>query len=272
MPAAPRSRHPPGCGAPLLRGGPLAGRDRRRAGHQPSQRLADAHRGAEAGHRRDPDQRPGRPGARAGGRAARPFGLRDVRVAHAGTGAGQRLEDQVGTQAARLLLDNLKDSMTVALSWGHALQSMVYATTADQELPRPHARPARRRPLLDPQRDQRPGAGPRARRTPRAPTTASCTRRPRSSPPRLADALLAEPSIAESLAQAAPGRPGLRRDRHPHATAPPPRSSTRSNLSAGATAGVLGRRPGRRHRGPLLRRPRPARSTAPSRTASSASP
>ena len=28
---------------------------------------------------------------------------------------------------------NLKDSMTVALSWGHALQAMVYATTADQE-------------------------------------------------------------------------------------------------------------------------------------------
>ena len=36
-------------------------------------------------------------------------------------------------QASRLLLDNLKDSMTVALSWGHALQAMVYATTSDQE-------------------------------------------------------------------------------------------------------------------------------------------
>ena len=33
--------------------------------------------------------------------------------------------------------------------------------------PRAHPRPARRRALLDPQRDQRPGAGPRARRTPR---------------------------------------------------------------------------------------------------------
>jgi DNA-binding transcriptional regulator LsrR (DeoR family) len=61
------------------------------------------------------------------------FGLRDVRVAHAGLAPGLRIEDQVGTQAARLLLDNLKDSMTVALSWGRALQSMVYATTAEQE-------------------------------------------------------------------------------------------------------------------------------------------
>ena len=59
-----------------------------------------------------------------------------MRVAHAGLVAGLRMEDQVGTQAARLLLDNLKDSMTVALSWGHALQSMVYATTADHEFHR----------------------------------------------------------------------------------------------------------------------------------------
>lgn len=58
------------------------------------------------------------------------FGLRDVRVAHGAT-AGVRLEDQVGVQASRLLLENLKDSMTVALSWGHALQSMVYATSGD---------------------------------------------------------------------------------------------------------------------------------------------
>ena len=64
------------------------------------------------------------------------FGLREVRVAHAGLVAGLRMEDQVGTQAARLLLDSLKDSMTVALSWGHALQAMVYATTADHEFHR----------------------------------------------------------------------------------------------------------------------------------------
>ncbi len=64
------------------------------------------------------------------------FGLREVRVAHAGLAPGLRMEDQVGTQASRLLLDNLKDSMTVALSWGHALQSMVYATTSEHEFHR----------------------------------------------------------------------------------------------------------------------------------------
>jgi DNA-binding transcriptional regulator LsrR (DeoR family) len=61
------------------------------------------------------------------------FGLSEVRVAHTRNVPGLRMEDAVGTQAARLLLDELKDSMTVALSWGHALQSMVYATTADHE-------------------------------------------------------------------------------------------------------------------------------------------
>lgn len=59
------------------------------------------------------------------------FGLRDVRVAHSAPAPGLRIEDQVGAQASRLLLDHLKDSMTVALSWGHALQSMVYATNDD---------------------------------------------------------------------------------------------------------------------------------------------
>ncbi|RYB93441.1 MarR family transcriptional regulator [Nocardioides oleivorans] len=61
------------------------------------------------------------------------FGLSEVRVAHTRNVPGLRVEDAVGTQAARLLLDELKDSMTVAMSWGHALQSMVYATTADHE-------------------------------------------------------------------------------------------------------------------------------------------
>ena len=59
------------------------------------------------------------------------FGLRDVRVAHGSLAPGLRVEDQVGSQASRLLLDHLKDSMTVALSWGHALQSMVYATNGE---------------------------------------------------------------------------------------------------------------------------------------------
>lgn len=61
------------------------------------------------------------------------FGLNEVRVAHTRKVPGLRVEDAVGTQAARLLLDELKDSMTVALSWGHALQAMVYATTAEAE-------------------------------------------------------------------------------------------------------------------------------------------
>ena len=59
------------------------------------------------------------------------FGLHEVRVAHVAP-AGQRTDEQVGRQATRLLTENLKDSMTVAISWGHALQSMVYATTSDQ--------------------------------------------------------------------------------------------------------------------------------------------
>lgn len=61
------------------------------------------------------------------------FGLTDVRVAVRGLGSSAKVEAQVGAQAAQLLLDRAKDSMTVALSWGHALQSMVYAATADHD-------------------------------------------------------------------------------------------------------------------------------------------
>lgn len=61
------------------------------------------------------------------------FGLADVRVALRGLGSSAKVEAQVGAQAAQLLLDRVKDSMTVALSWGHALQSMVYAATADRD-------------------------------------------------------------------------------------------------------------------------------------------
>jgi DNA-binding transcriptional regulator LsrR (DeoR family) len=61
------------------------------------------------------------------------FGLEDVRVAQRGVGSSARVAGQVGAQAAQLLLDRLKDSMTVALSWGHALQAMVYAATADHD-------------------------------------------------------------------------------------------------------------------------------------------
>jgi DNA-binding transcriptional regulator LsrR (DeoR family) len=63
----------------------------------------------------------------------RMFGLEDVRVASRGLGSSGKVQAQVGAQAAQLLLDRVKDSMTVALSWGHALQSMVYATTADHD-------------------------------------------------------------------------------------------------------------------------------------------
>ena len=60
------------------------------------------------------------------------FGLRDARVAHASGLPTLRVGDLVGTQASRLLLEHLKDDTTVALSWGRALQAMVYATVCEQ--------------------------------------------------------------------------------------------------------------------------------------------
>lgn len=57
------------------------------------------------------------------------FGLRDVRVAERGTGGGSgRVVEQVGTLAAQLLASSLSDGMTIGMSWGHALQAMVWAT------------------------------------------------------------------------------------------------------------------------------------------------
>jgi DNA-binding transcriptional regulator LsrR (DeoR family) len=61
------------------------------------------------------------------------FGLADVRVALRGPGSSAKVEAQVGSQAAQLLRDEVKDAMTVALSWGWALQSMVYATTVNRD-------------------------------------------------------------------------------------------------------------------------------------------
>ena len=61
------------------------------------------------------------------------FGLTEVRVAQRGPATSVKVEDQVGAQAAALLVDLLRDSMTVALSWGHALQAMVYATEAARD-------------------------------------------------------------------------------------------------------------------------------------------
>lgn len=63
------------------------------------------------------------------------FGLRDVRVA-----ARSRVKGSVdplaavGVQAAQLLLETVTDRMTAALSWGTALQSMVWATATEREV------------------------------------------------------------------------------------------------------------------------------------------
>jgi DNA-binding transcriptional regulator LsrR (DeoR family) len=59
------------------------------------------------------------------------FGLRSVRVAQR-TAVGDA-DQQVGAQAGRFLLSELRDGMTVALSWGSALQSMVWHTTAEHD-------------------------------------------------------------------------------------------------------------------------------------------
>ncbi len=61
------------------------------------------------------------------------FGLRDARVAARPRtpGAGDPLA-AVGTLAARLLVESVTDSMTVALSWGTALQAMVWAVQTDR--------------------------------------------------------------------------------------------------------------------------------------------
>ncbi|MGA9747205.1 MAG: sugar-binding domain-containing protein [Nocardioides sp.] len=61
------------------------------------------------------------------------FGLTEVRVAQRGPASSVKVEDQVGIQAAQLLTDLVADSMTVALSWGHALQAMVYAVEAERD-------------------------------------------------------------------------------------------------------------------------------------------
>lgn len=57
------------------------------------------------------------------------FGLRDVRVAERGASGSGRVVEQVGTLAAQLLVQSLTDSMIIGMSWGHGLQSMVWATT-----------------------------------------------------------------------------------------------------------------------------------------------
>ena len=228
MPAATRSRHAAGGCASVLPRGPVAGGHRDAHGHQPVERLPDAHRGAEAGHRRDPDQRPCRSGQRARGRADRQRsgcgrcgsrtpgscagapdggpGRHPGRPAAAGQPQG--LDDGGAVLGARAPVDGLRDHRRPGA-------------------PPAHAGPAGRRPLVDQQRDQRPGAGPRARRTPRRRTTASCTLRPRWSPH--GRATRCSPSRRSPSAR--DGRP--RRPRRSSGSARPPtarrpRSSTRS--------------------------------------------
>jgi DNA-binding transcriptional regulator LsrR (DeoR family) len=61
------------------------------------------------------------------------FGLQEVRVAERGTGGADRLVEQVGTLAAQLLLQSLNDGVTIGMSWGHALQAMVWATASEHD-------------------------------------------------------------------------------------------------------------------------------------------
>lgn len=63
----------------------------------------------------------------------RAFGLQDVLVSESGSGGADRVASQVGALAAQMLMTRIKDSMTVAMSWGHSLQAMVWATTADHD-------------------------------------------------------------------------------------------------------------------------------------------
>jgi DNA-binding transcriptional regulator LsrR (DeoR family) len=58
------------------------------------------------------------------------FGLAEVRVAT--TEPGQPALAKVGQLGAAWLLDTLRDGQTVALSWGTALQQLVWATTTDR--------------------------------------------------------------------------------------------------------------------------------------------
>lgn len=62
------------------------------------------------------------------------FGLRDVRVAaRRRASGGTNPLTAVGAQAAQVLVENLHDHMTVALSWGRSLQAMVWATRTERE-------------------------------------------------------------------------------------------------------------------------------------------
>lgn len=59
------------------------------------------------------------------------FGLRAARVAQ--RSASSDVDRSVGALAGQFLLAELRDGMTVALSWGQALQAMVWETTTDHD-------------------------------------------------------------------------------------------------------------------------------------------
>lgn len=62
------------------------------------------------------------------------FGLREARVSQRrGTIGPANGIGHVGVLAAQILLHSIKEQMTIALSWGHALQAMVWATTSDRD-------------------------------------------------------------------------------------------------------------------------------------------
>jgi len=60
------------------------------------------------------------------------FGLREAWVAQRVARAVGAVGERVGALAAQVLLAAIRDRMTVALSWGRALQTMVWSTTADR--------------------------------------------------------------------------------------------------------------------------------------------
>ncbi len=66
-------------------------------------------------------------------RLRKAFGLHDVLVAARAGGSAERLTEQVGTLSAQLLLSLLREPQTVAMSWGHTLQSMVWAVATDRD-------------------------------------------------------------------------------------------------------------------------------------------
>ena len=156
--------------------------------------------------------------------------------------------------------------MTVALSWGHALQSMVYATTADQEHHRLNL--VQLVGGLSSIRNEISGQELVRELAVRLGAGVPLPARPgrRWSPALSRDALMAE-SVDRRRRSTRPARADLA---FVGIGAPTHGSSAAIldslNLSDEEHAGVLGRRPGRRHRGPLLRRqgpPDPRRRRGP---------